>query len=187
MIEGGAVAREYAHALWELGRERKLFPDLLEELRSLRDLVAKDVQVRGFFESPRRSREDKLDSLGRNVGRKVSDVTLSFLRVLVRKGREAELRSIVDALEEMIEREKDQVRVNVTSPATLAPDVKTRLETALASRLGRPVILNEEVDPDLLGGLVVRVGDLRLDASVRTQLKKLRARALEAPLEGKQS
>jgi len=186
-MQGGAVAREYAHALWELGRERKLFPGLLEELRSLHDLVAKDVQVRSYFESPRRSREDKLGSLERNVGRQVSPLTLSFLRVLVRKGREDHLRSIVAALEEMIEREQDQVRVDVTATATLAPDVKTRLQTVLASRLGRPVVLREHVDQGLLGGLVIRVGDLLLDASVRTQFKKLRARALEAPLEGKQS
>ncbi len=94
---------------------------------------------------------------------------------------------IVDALEEKIEEAQNLVRAEVTGAVPLAPDLRTSLHQALEARLGRTVVLKEKLDPELLGGLLVRVGDRLFDGTVRTRLRKLRARALDARVEGTQA
>jgi F-type H+-transporting ATPase subunit delta len=100
--------------------------------------------------------------------------TKSFLSLLIEKGRMNILPQILDALRRMVEELEGIERVGVVVPMTLSGTQKDLLRTVLERRTGKKVVLEETVDPAVLGGMVVRVGSTVYDGSVRTQIRQIR-------------
>lgn len=175
MKRGDAIARRYARALFALGQERGDVSAMLAELELLNDTIVESAELVRVLFTPIHPRAERAAVIGKLVRRlELSDEMRSFSMLLVDENRTGRLPQICEALEDMVERAAGRIEAEVTSARELSSEEANALREALSQRLARQVTLKLEVNPDLIGGVVARVGDLLLDGSVRTQLESLR-------------
>jgi F-type H+-transporting ATPase subunit delta len=169
------VARIYAEALLNAAEKRGEGQAVLDQVDSLvRDVLTANPHVETFFASPAVPTRVKAAAIDATFGPRSSELFTSFLRVLNDHGRLELLRTINVALRELFDRRAGRMPVQVRSASPLPDDQRERLRQELRAGFHREPILQEQVDPDLLGGLVVRVGDWQYDGSVRTRLRAIR-------------
>lgn len=170
------VARRYARALYEEA-ERASKTDSVDEdveliVRSLED---SDELVR-FFDSPVISREKKLDVVRALFSTHIDDVTLAFLEMLVRKQREDVFLEIASSYRDLRNDQRGIVEASARTAAAFTDEERDQLAASLSRLTGKQVRLEVDTDPDLIGGLVVRIGDTVFNGSVRHQLEMLQDR-----------
>lgn len=174
MIGSGILARRYAKALFELGREIGSPATLLEELDSLAQIASEHRDLgRVLFTPlyPREQRRSVVRALAERLG--LSAEIRAFLLILVDENRTALLLPIRDELKVLVDRAAGRLQAQITSARELRADELAQLKAALSRRMNAELTLELKVDPQLIGGVVARVGDLLLDGSVRTQLASL--------------
>ena len=174
MIGSGILARRYAKALFDLGLELGSPAALLEELETLAQIASEHRDfARVIFTPlhPREQRRNVVRALAERLG--LSAGIRAFLLILVDENRTALLLPIRDELKIMVDRAAGRLQAQVTSARELGADEIAQLKAALSRRVNAELTLEVKVDPQLIGGVVARVGDLLLDGSVRTQLASL--------------
>ncbi len=137
------------------------------------DALAAENELRVFFFSPYFSTEEKKDGLHRAVVDADETVT-NFLELLVEKHRMPAIFRIRRELDRLWERENKLLPVTITSAVPLDESTVEGIGAAIGEQTGRKVQLTSEVDPDVLGGIILRVGNSILDASIRNRLEQLR-------------
>lgn len=172
------VARVYAETLLALATEHDVVPAVAEEAAALRESLVTTPRLGRFLQSPEIGPEEKLSALRRGLEGRLSSETLRFLDVVVRRGRQELLPLILETFAELVETSRNRETVQVTSAVPLADDLRRRLVTAFERATGHEIVLRVSLEPALLGGLVVQVGDTRIDGSLRTRLETLRERML---------
>ena len=174
------IARVYAEALLNAAEKRGQAESVLEELRSVvNELFPKEPHLEGFLASGSVGRDTKAQVLNKAFEGRADESLVNFLLVLNDHERLELLRPIVVALGEEFDRRARRVRVRVHSAVPLAADQEERLRRELHDTFKLQPILQMTVDPDLLGGLIVRVDDWVYDGSVRTQLETIRNQLIE--------
>ena len=173
------VARRYALALYEEAEAQGQVETVDSDVETLHSALDGSRELEAVFASPVISREKKEAVLGRLFEGKVSDLTMRFVGLMVSKQREELLPATVRAYAALRDERLGVVEATVRSAQPLASDEADRLRQRLESQTGKTVRMRMQVDPDLIGGLVVRVGDVVYDRSVSHQLKTLRAQLLE--------
>ena len=174
MIGAGAIAERYARALFALGAETGDAQLLLDELGELVEAATVIPELGRVVFTPLYPRAERRAVVGELARRlEHSDETRALAMMLVDENRTALLPDIRDALRDLVERAAGRVRAVVVSARPLERGQLDRLRRALSSRLDAVVTIETQVDPDLIGGVVARVGDLLLDGSLRTQLDSL--------------
>lgn len=167
------AARVYAEALFAAGEDKGKINELQEQLAQFADAVDGDRELQVFLFSPYLSSQDKKDGLGRAVTGAEPEFS-NFLELLVEKGRMPEIFQIRREYEELWKKANRRLDVTVTSAIELDPSVVGKIGEEVERQTGEKVELSSEVDDGILGGIVLRVGNMVLDASIRTRLEKLR-------------
>jgi F-type H+-transporting ATPase subunit delta len=181
---GGSIARRYARALFEVGLKDGSYLKLGQQLVELADVYGSSPELRQALENPVFKPAEKRAILERVLERVVGgggEASRPLQRLslmLLDRGRIGLLPLIARAYQTLADERAGQVRGKVTSATALSAADLDRVRRALEQRTRRKVILETAVDPDLIGGLVARVGDLVLDGSVRTQLDEMRRRLI---------
>ncbi|NJL30077.1 MAG: ATP synthase F1 subunit delta [Thermoanaerobaculia bacterium] len=178
-----AVARVYSRSMLDLATERGEEESLLEELSGLRSYVESDSAIEHFFTSPLIDEAERRTKLEKLLRGHASDLLADSLQVLNQHGRLGILPTIVETYRLEYQERHGHVDVRVSSAVPLADDVRDQLRQTVARLVGREPDLVEEIDPSLIGGMVVRVGDRKIDASVAKDLRELRARLEERAVE----
>jgi F-type H+-transporting ATPase subunit delta len=174
------VARTYAQALLNAAEKRGQAREVLEELESLvHDVFPAMPVLEGLLASRAISRRRKPPVIRSAFQGRASDVFLNFLLVLNDHERLDLVRPILSAYRQLYEERTGQVRVRVRSAVPLPDDQRQHLVERLRAAFAREPILEARVEPDLLGGLVVQVGDWLYDASVRSRLAQIRNQLIE--------
>jgi len=174
------VARVYAEALYNAADKNGQMREVLEELEELAgDVFRLDPRLEVFLSSPAVARERKEQALRKGFQGRVTPTTLHFLLVLNHHDRLAMLRAVALSYRELYDERSGHIKVQVRSAVPLTEDQAERLRQQLRDSFQREPIMETRVDPDLLGGLVVRVEDWVYDASVRTRLEKIRNQLIE--------
>ncbi len=174
------VARVYAEALLDAAQQRNQTDQVLGELGSLvEDVFKADPLLESFLASGSISRKPKAEAIRRAFEGKASDAFLNFLLVLNDNQRLDLLRAILRTARDLRDLRAGRLPVLVTSAAPLADDQRDQLLHDLRARYNKEPVLTLRVDPGLLGGLVVRVGDWVYDASVRTRLENIKKQLIE--------
>lgn len=168
-----ALGHVYSRAVLELAEEAGVADDLREELEGLAEVYRSDGSFRDFLVNPAIDADERRDSLERLFRGRLSDLAVDALQVLNRKGRSALLPAVVEAYRQDHDRLRDRVEVRVTSARPLADEQRQRLAATVRERTGREASFVERVDPSILGGLVVQIGDEKTDGSVATKLRNL--------------
>jgi F-type H+-transporting ATPase subunit delta len=183
-VRNEIVARNYAQTLLELAERhggRATVEEYGRAMEQLADTLA-DRRVREFLSTPRVGADQRKAALRAALEGKVPELFLRFVMVVVDKRRQALLSDIATEYRDLVDELAGRVRVQVA--ISHAPDaaLQDEITRSLTRRLGKQVIPTFSVNPELLGGIVVRVGDEILDGSVRTRAVMLKRRMLEAAL-----
>jgi ATP synthase F1 delta subunit len=167
------AARVYAEALFSAGEDKGKINELQEQLAQFADAVDGDRELQVFLFSPYLSSQDKKEGLARAVTGAEPEF-VNFLELLVEKGRMPEVFRIRREYDELWKKANRRLDVTVTSAIELDPSVVGKIGEEVERQTGEKVELSSEVDDGILGGIVLRVGNMVLDASIRTRLEKLR-------------
>jgi F-type H+-transporting ATPase subunit delta len=173
------LARVYARSLFEVAREHGRLELLREQLGQLADALRAHRELAVFFFSPYFSSGDKQQALTR-VLEGADETFLNFLELLIEKHRMPVIFRIREEYERLWREENRELPVILTSAIELDEDTTASVRERIGARTGRRVTLSARVDPDILGGLVVRVGNAILDASLRGRLERLRRQLASA-------
>lgn len=174
------VARVYAEALLNAAEKQGKTQDVWEELDSLvADLFAAKPELEIFLASGAISRNAKEGVLRKVFEGRASELFLNFLLVLNRHDRLNLLRAVRQSYRDLMNARARRIVVQVRTAAALDEQQRQRLIESIRASLHLEPVLEERIDPDLLGGLVLRVGDQMYDGSVRTRLLKLREKLRE--------
>lgn len=173
------VARVYAEALFDVAKEKAKLDAVRDELGQFADAVDGDRELQVFFFSPYFSSAEKVAGLKRAVGGADPEL-LNFLELLIEKGRMPEVFRIRRELDELWKHENRRIDVTVTSAVPLEPAVVEKVGEEIERQTGQKVELASRVDGEILGGIVLQVGNKILDASIRARLEKLRKSVAQA-------
>lgn len=149
------------------------------ELGELRDALATNDELRGLLDNPEIETSVKSDVLVR-VADGADELVVNFLRLLAEKGRAGDVAEAVGALDGLVAVEQQVLDVELTTAHDLSEAELGRILGQIEQAAGRKVRSTRQVDPDLIGGIVLQAGSMRLDASVRGRLERLRHELLTA-------
>jgi F-type H+-transporting ATPase subunit delta len=169
----GVVHRVYARALYDAAKDQGKVDETREELADFVAAVRDVPELRAILRNPQIDPRAKAAALDAITGG-VHDIVRNFLRLLAEKGRIAEIEEIERELDRMVAREQGQITVELTTAQALSDQEAREIVDQIATASGRPVEATRTVDPDLIGGIVLQAGSLRIDASVRGRLNRLR-------------
>jgi len=167
------IARVYADALFGVAKEKGKLDVIREQLGQFADALANNREMQLFFFSPYFSSAEKENGLAKAVDGAEPEL-LNFLQLLLEKHRMPVLFRIRKQFDSLWAKENKRLGVIVTSAVELDPEIAKRIGSELEEQTGEVVELESRVDPDILGGLVVQVGNMVLDTSIRNRLEKLR-------------
>jgi len=173
------AARVYAEALFDVAREKGKLDAVRGELAQFAEAVDGDRELQVFFFSPYFSSAEKSAGLRRAVSGADPEL-LNFLELLIEKGRMPEVFRIRRELDELWKHENRRIDVTVTSAVPLEPAVVEKVGEEIERQTGQKVELASRVDGEILGGIVLQVGNKILDASIRARLEKLRKSVAQA-------
>jgi len=173
------IARVYAESVGTLAAEQGRDDEVLEELEALVAALDASPALERFLASPLVENADQRDALEHGLRGRASDLVVDTLQVMRSKGRLELLRAVALAYREQWMKRRDRVEVRVASAIPLTEEIRASLARAVAQKLGKEPVLVEAVRPELLGGLVVSIGDDRFDSSVATGLARLQQELLE--------
>jgi len=174
-----SVAGRYARALFIITERRKETVTALADLKGVRDLLVHGSAFASFLDSPQVRLPDKRKLLGQALDQRCVRSVATFVDLLLRKKRLGLLAEIADQFEALVEESQGIRRAHVVSATPLAAADRTRLHATLESWTHSKVRLSTEVDPAVLGGALVRIGDRVIDRTVRTLLDAIGSQLYE--------
>jgi len=173
------IGQVYARSLFEVAEDAGKLDEVREQLGEFADAVAESHELSVFLFSPYFSTEEKKDGLHRVLD-DVDETFENFLELLLEQHRMPAIHRIRREYETMWDRQNDVLPVAVTSAVELDEETGRSVGDRIGEQTGRKVQLTSHVDPDILGGLVLRVGNSILDASIRNRLDQLRKQVARA-------
>jgi F-type H+-transporting ATPase subunit delta len=169
-----SLAGRYATALFELARDAKAIERVEASLATLRQALGESDDLKRLTTSPLVSRGAAMRAIEATAAvLQLDDYTTKFLGVMAENRRLNQLPQAIRAFRQLAAAHRGETNAEVTSAHPLSDDQVVELKQQLRQRLGRDVAIDLSVDPDLLGGLVVRIGSQMIDSSIRTRLNSL--------------
>lgn len=172
------IALAYARSLLELANERHQANEVGEEMKAIRQIVAENPQLKEFLSNPSIGAVQRLALIDSLFKGQASDLVYNLIRVANEKHRAGLLGDVAALYLKLLDQQLGNVDVQVTSAQELDASQEEAIHRRVGQLLGKNPILHKRVDDAIIGGLIVRVGDKVLDASVKTQLGAMRKRLL---------
>jgi F-type H+-transporting ATPase subunit delta len=173
------IAQVYARSLFEVAKEHDRLDVLREQLGQFAQALNDNRELAMFFFSPYFSSEEKRDGLGKTLT-DADPLLINFLELLIENHRMPVVFRMRRELDRLWEEQNKRLPVEVTSAIALGEDEVAEIGKRVGAQTGRTVELTATVDPDILGGIVLRVGNAILDASIRNRLELLRKQVARA-------
>ncbi len=172
------IARNYAEALIELARRAEDPAGWGKLIRDVASGMQQDATLSLFLESPKISEAQKNEILFEALGDRVPRHFLRFLQTLVRKRRQMLIPEIAVEYDSLLDIHEGRLHANVTVAREMSADDENRIAEQLTRVIGKSVVPHMHVNPSILGGVVVRIGDTVMDGSVRKRLSRLKGHML---------
>jgi F-type H+-transporting ATPase subunit delta len=172
------IAKNYAEALLELARRAEDPAGWGKLMRDVANGMQEDVTVQRFLESPKVSEQQKNEVFFQAFGDRVPRHFLRFLQTLVRKRRQMLIPQIATEYDKLLDIHEGRLHANVTVAREASTADATRIAEQLSRVMGKNVVPHMNVNPAILGGVVVRIGDTVMDGSVRRRLARLKGHML---------
>ena len=169
-----SLAGRYASALFGLARDERQIESVAGSLDALNQALADSREFSQLVASPLVDRDDAAKAfaaVGETLG--VDAITANFLQVLARNGRKGQLQPVIRAFRRLAAEHRGETTAEVVTAHPLKDDQVARLKAQLKGRAGRDVAIETRVDPEILGGIKIKLGSQMIDASIRTKLNRL--------------
>jgi F-type H+-transporting ATPase subunit delta len=173
------IAQVYARSLFQVAKERDVLDEVHDQLTEFADALNSNRDLAVFFFSPYFSVQEKKEGLKRAVTG-ADPFLMNFLEALIERHRMPVIFRIRARFEELWDEERRLLPVEVTSSVELDKGTVDSIGERIGEQTGRTVELSSKVDPEILGGIVLRVGNFVLDASIRNRLNQLRKQVAQA-------
>lgn len=174
-MKAGAAAKRYAKAVFSLGVDSGEFERIGQEIGAVVSAIDTDESLRGILLNPQHDAETKRAVvIGISEKKGFSPTTKNFLVLLVDKGRLSLLPDMYRSYQGLSDEKAGRMKAAVVTASQVSEPVIAEIIASLEKKTGKKVSLTSEVDPSLIGGMVIRVGDIIYDGSIKTQLNKLR-------------
>jgi ATP synthase F1 delta subunit len=173
------IAAVYARSLFEVAKEQNKLDTIREQLGAFADALDETRELQVFFFSPYFSTAEKQDGLDRAVS-DADPILINFLKLLIENHRMPVIFRVRRGFDELWLQENKRLPVQVTSAVELDSTTVDQIGARIAEQTGQKIDITATVEPDILGGLVLRVGNSILDASIRNRLEQLRKQVARA-------
>jgi ATP synthase F1 delta subunit len=167
------IAEVYARSLFEVAKEHEVLDEVHEQLEEFADELDKNRELQMFFFSPYFSSQEKKDGIAKVLDG-ADERFVRFLELLAERHRLPVLFRIRRVFDELWAEENKLLPVTITSAVELDDETVQQIGKQIEEQTGRRVELSTEVDPDVIGGLAMRVGNVVMDSTVRSRLERLR-------------
>ncbi len=168
------LAKRYAQALFDLSLENKLEEKVAADMRLVGDVLAENRELRRIMANPVLVGSKKIKILNKIFEKNLTELSLRFFNLIIRKGREIYLESICLAFEDIYMNFKNVVGATLITATGSDEKIRKQVVEKLSAITDKDIELKEITDQDIIGGFVARLDDYQYDASVATQLRKLR-------------
>ena len=169
------VAKRYAKALVALAREHGRLAETGEQLKRFAQLIDDAQDLKSLLYNPAISQHFKADLLTDLMPRLgIGTLEAHFIRTLLEKGRLPDMPQIVELYEALAEEAQNRLRVRVKSAFPLSPALQEEVRQRFAHYTSKDIVIDQEIDPTLIGGIVAQMGSLVLDGSIRNELLRLK-------------
>jgi len=179
-MDQSKIAVRYAKAFFSLGKEKGQLDALKKDIGLIRSLCDESAGFKLLLESPVVKTSQKIKLLDSLLGGKVQKLTLNFVRMVTHNKREAHMPGICRNFISLYQAEQGVKTAVLTSAVALGKSTTNRVHSFLEAALKSPVELSMKVEPELIGGFVLRIDDKQVNASISTQLKKIRETLLQS-------
>lgn len=167
-------AKNYANSLLQVGKDGVMsYDDILNDLNIVKETVASSKELVQAMENPAIANNTKYEILNNVFSNQINEKITSFLKILIDKNRFSELNQIIEAYSQNIDEIHNVRRVEVVSAIEISDDRKQRLIEKLQNKLQKTVIPSWNIDENIIGGLIIRIGDDVVDNSLRNKLENL--------------
>ncbi len=177
-----AVARRYSRALFGAAQARQLIDRVAEDLEGIERLLREEPRLGGLLISPQVAAEEKRALLETLLRGRAHPLVLELLGLLLEKKRMTVVQQVIEGYRELVEEHRGIVRAQVTTAVPMPDALRERLLAALERRSGKKILIEPAVDPRVIGGVMVRMGDRIIDRSVQRAFKEMRENLLEVPV-----
>lgn len=169
------VAKVYGDALFDLAIENGQLDQVAEEIRVLKDTLAENAELLQFLNHPKISNEDKIKTIEDIFKGRFSDTTVGFLVIVVTKGRYNEIDTMTNYFLDVVREYRKIGKASVTSASELTPEQKQKIEAKLLESTDYvEFIMDYKIDPSIIGGLVIRIGDRVVDSSIKSKIELMK-------------
>lgn len=178
-VRDARVAKRYAAALFRASQQEGVLDAVEQELHSLHNLIHETPTLKEFWLSPLLPAPLKSELLARTLGKELHPLTVRFLQLLIAKRREPLLETVYNEFLKLCDRARHLLRVEAVFAIPPTLEEQQMLQESLKRYTGENVELRVRVDPEILGGVMLRLQDTILDGSVRGSLERLRERFVQ--------
>ena len=172
---GDIISDRYASALYDLASEKKCIDEILNDIDKVEKVMKESSELRRVIRSPLVNSEEKLNILLKIfTGLSFNDLTTTFLKVLDNNKRISNLSSIILQFKKLNSEKRGDIAADITSANELSEEEKNNISNELKNTLGQKLSLNFDVDKDIIGGLIIKVGSKMIDTSIANKINKLK-------------
>lgn len=169
------VRDSYVGVLFDLAKEENRQEEIGTQIQEIREIIELNPEFFVFLTSPQITKEERIQSIDKILGGKVDDTLLRFMKVLIHNRRMDYLLEIAKKYQEELRAFKGIIYVQALTAVPLDEDQREKLENRLVERLGKQIELKNIVDPDILGGMKLKIGEKSLDATLKSRLRELQS------------
>jgi F-type H+-transporting ATPase subunit delta len=169
------VAKRYAKALVALASQHGRLAETGDQLKRLTRLIDDTPELKSLLYNPsvsRQFKEELITDLSQRL--RIGPIETNFVRLLLEKGRLPDLPQIVELYEELAEEAQNRLRVRVKTVIPLTPELEAEVRRRFAQYTSKEIIIEQEIDPTLIGGIIAQMGSLILDGSIRNELLRVK-------------
>ena len=176
-----STSKSYAVALYELSKENSDLDKVEDDMKGFKELLNESSDFKKMILSPMISKEDKTNIILSICSKSnLTDTLKNFLGFVATKNRLFFLNKIIESFLNLVSKNKGELKAKLTSAKELSSDEQKKIQAELSSDFKSPLSIDYKYDPDLIAGLIIQVGSVMVDTSVKTKLKKLEKNMLEA-------
>ena len=178
MERAGAITRIYASALLQLAEESGALEERVDEVRAVLQVLREERGLSKILASPKVDVKRKLELVRSVFDKRISAHLLNLFLLLIEKNRHMFLTGVLESFVDQWNEAHGRVKANVATAARLDEDEAGHLADACSKMIGKELVLSREVEPELLGGAVLRYGDTVVDGSLRRRIQRMKGELL---------
>ena len=179
-MTGNNIARVYAAALFDVAHGKNIQEQLYEELEFVVELFSTDDDFRSYMTSPSFSKDVKKNFIRKVFSDNLSEYIVNFLYILIENGRQSELPKIGAVFDDLMNELNGRMKVEIVSVSKLDSEILENIKRVLKNKFNKDVIVDEKTDGSILGGVIIKTGDIVIDGSLFENLKKIRYNLLNS-------